>query len=315
MDKDKKPIKKPAKTTKKRAKKGPNQRLWQRSTILIILILVIGFGAVLARLAILTLVQGGELQERAVGQQLADTTLTAKRGTIFDANGNVLAESASVWQVVMAPINFKTDEQREAAARGLSEILGLEYENVLEKTKQKSYYSVVKRKIEVAERDKVLELMNRLSEDYNCGAVITLLDDYKRYYPHNELASCVIGFAGADEQGLEGIEVQYDDYLAGTPGRIVTAQDARGTDMPFAYEQNIAAKDGDNLFRNTSNTTPQVAPDAQVQQGMLEASNVNSVVEITKLIEVQRAYEGVSKMMDNTSELSRTAVDRLGKVN
>lgn len=75
------------------------------------------------------------------------------------------------------------------------------------------------------------------------------------------------------------------------------------------------AKDGDNLFRNTSNTTPQVAPDAQVQQGMLEASNVNSVVEITKLIEVQRAYEGVSKMMDNTSELSRTAVDRLGKVN
>ncbi len=75
------------------------------------------------------------------------------------------------------------------------------------------------------------------------------------------------------------------------------------------------AKDGDNLYRNTSNTTPQAAPDAQVQQGMLEASNVNSIVQITKLIEIQRAYEGVSKMMDNTSELSRTAVDRLGKVN
>ncbi len=274
MDKDKKPIKKPAQTTKKRAKKGPNQRLWQRSTILIILILVIGFGAVLARLAILTLVQGGELQERAVGQQLADTTLTAKRGTIFDANGNVLAESASVWQVVMAPINFKTDEQREAAARGLSEILGLEYENVLEKTKQKSYYSVVKRKIEVAERDKVLELMNRLSEDYNCGAVITLLDDYKRYYPHNELASCVIGFAGADEQGLEGIEVQYDDYLAGTPGRIVTAQDARGTDMPFAYEQNIASKDGDNLYL-TLDSNVQAICEKYMAQGVADNNVLN----------------------------------------
>lgn len=75
------------------------------------------------------------------------------------------------------------------------------------------------------------------------------------------------------------------------------------------------AKDGDNLYRNTANTTPQPVTDAQIQQGMLEASNVNSVIEITKLIEVQRAYEGVAKMMDNTSELSRTAVERLGKVN
>lgn len=75
------------------------------------------------------------------------------------------------------------------------------------------------------------------------------------------------------------------------------------------------AKDGDNLYRNTANTTLQPAPDAVVHQGMLEASNVQPVIEITKLIEIQRAYEGVAKMMDNTSELSRTAVERLGKVN
>lgn len=75
------------------------------------------------------------------------------------------------------------------------------------------------------------------------------------------------------------------------------------------------AKDGDNLYRNTTNTTPQQAQDARVHQGMLESSNVQPVIEITKLIEIQRAYEGVAKMMDNTAELSRTAVDRLGKVN
>lgn len=75
------------------------------------------------------------------------------------------------------------------------------------------------------------------------------------------------------------------------------------------------AKDGDNLYRNTTNTTLQAAPDAFVHQGMLEASNVQPVIEITKLIEVQRAYEGIAKMMDNTSELSRTAVERLGKTN
>lgn len=75
------------------------------------------------------------------------------------------------------------------------------------------------------------------------------------------------------------------------------------------------AKDGDNLYRNTTNTNPQPVTDAKIEQGMLEASNVNSVTEITKLIEIQRAYEGVAKMMDNTSELSRTAVERLGKIN
>jgi flagellar basal-body rod protein FlgF len=72
-------------------------------------------------------------------------------------------------------------------------------------------------------------------------------------------------------------------------------------------------KDGDNLYRNTTNDTPQAAPDAKVHQGMLEASNVQSITQITKLIEVSRAYESVAKMMDQTAELSRSAVERLGK--
>jgi len=75
------------------------------------------------------------------------------------------------------------------------------------------------------------------------------------------------------------------------------------------------AKDGDNLYRNTANTTLQPVTDAQIHQGMLESSNVQPVIEITKLIEIQRAYEGVAKMMDNTAELSRSAVERLGKAN
>ena len=277
MAESKKPLKKQTQTTGKRAQKGPNQRLRQRAAILIIIILVVGFGAVLTRLSLLTLVQGRELQERAVDQQLADVTLTAKRGTIFDANGNVLAESASVWQVVMAPVNFKTDDQREAAARGLSDILKLDYENVLEKTKTKSFYSVVKRKIEAEERDKVLELMNRLSEDYDCGNVISLLDDYKRYYPQNDLASCVIGFAGADEQGLEGVEFQYDSYLAGTPGRIVTAQNARGTNMPFSYEQNIDSKDGNNVYLTIDQRIQEIC-EKYMAQGVLENNVLNKGV-------------------------------------
>ena len=101
---------------KKRAEKGPNQRLRQRTAVLIIAILVLGFGAALVRLSFLTLVQGSSLQEAAVSQMLRDTKINAKRGTIYDAKGKVLAESASAWQVVLAPINFETDQQREAAA-------------------------------------------------------------------------------------------------------------------------------------------------------------------------------------------------------
>ena len=190
---------------------------------------MLGFGAAVLRLTYLTTVQSSELQESAVDLQLADTTVSAKRGTIYDANGNVLAESASVWQVVMSPVNFKNDKQRQAAAKGLSEIFDLEYNDVLDDTKQQSHYVVVKRRIESDEREKVLGLIDTLKKDYSCSGVIQLLDDYKRYYPKNSLASSVIGFTGSDDQGLEGIEYEYDSYLSGTPGRIITAQNARGT--------------------------------------------------------------------------------------
>ena len=110
-DTKKKPTDAPNK--KKRAENGPNQRMRQRTAVLIILILVVGFGAALLRLSFLTMIQGSELQEKAVDQQLNDTVLTAKRGSIYDSQGTVLAESASVWQVVLAPIMFENDKQRE----------------------------------------------------------------------------------------------------------------------------------------------------------------------------------------------------------
>lgn len=258
----------------KKAAKGPNQRLRQRTAILIIMILIIGFGAAIARLGFLTIVQGSSLQEAAVGQQLKDTTIPAKRGTIYDANGKVLAESASVWQVVMSPIYFENDEQRRAAAEGLSEILELDYDNVYEKTTQESYYVVVKRKIEVEARDKVLELIDKLSTEYDCGSVVQLLDDYKRYYPQNDLASCVIGFTGSDEQGLEGVEFQYDEYLSGTPGRIITAKNARGTDMPFQYEQSVEAEDGNNIYLTIDETVQSIC-EKYMKQGIADNNVLN----------------------------------------
>lgn len=262
---------------KKRAEKGPAQRLRQRTAILILLILVLGFGAAVLRLTYLTTVQSSELQESAVDLQLADTTVSAKRGTIYDANGNVLAESASVWQVVMSPINFKNDKQRQAAAKGLSEIFDLEYNDVLEDTKQQSHYVVVKRRIESDEREKVLELVDTLKKNYKCAGVIQLLDDYKRYYPKNSLASSVIGFTGSDDQGLEGVEYEYDSYLSGIPGRIITAQNARGIDMPFQYEQNVESEDGNNVYLTIDETIQSIC-EKYMQKGVEDNNVLNKGV-------------------------------------
>lgn len=263
--------------SKKRAEKGPAQRLRQRTAILILLILVLGFGAAVLRLTYLTTIQSSELQESAVDLQLADTTVSAKRGTIYDANGNVLAESASVWQVVMSPVNFKNDKQRQAAAKGLSEIFDLEYNDVLDDTKQQSHYVVVKRRIESDEREKVLELIDTLKKDYSCSGVIQLLDDYKRYYPKNSLASSVIGFTGSDDQGLEGIEYEYDSYLSGTPGRIITAQNARGTDMPFRYEQNVESEDGNKVYLTIDETIQSIC-EKYMQKGVEDNNVLNKGV-------------------------------------
>lgn len=233
---------------------GANQRLRQRTVWLLIIILVFGFGAVISRLAYLQLIKGEQLQQKAVEQQLTDTTISAKRGTIYDRNGKILAQSASVWQVVLSPANFETDEQREYVATRLSEILDVDKETVLEQTRENSYYSVVKRKIESEEQQQVLELQNDVEDKFGLSSVIALLDDYKRYYPYSDLASSVIGFTGSDDQGLAGVEYQYDEYLTGTVGRLVTATNANGTIMPFDYSQNVEAVDGNSLVLTIDET-------------------------------------------------------------
>ncbi len=259
----------------KKYKKGFSQTLRSRTAILIVIILVIGFGAAILRLGYLSTVKSAYLQEKAVDQQLGDTVLSAKRGTIYDSNGKVLAKSASVWKVVLAPAYFQDDEQRAYVAQGLSEILDLEYEDVYEKTKKQSYYVILKRKIETEEREKILEFVDQLTEKYSkLGSAIVLFDDYKRYYPYGELASSVIGFTGSDDQGLEGIEYQYDDYLTGTTGRLVTAQNAAQTEMPFQYEQSVDAQDGYDITLTIDETIQSIA-EKYMKQGLVDNNVVN----------------------------------------
>lgn len=234
-----------------------SQKMRKRTVWVMIIILVIGFGAVITRLAYLQLIKGESLQRLAVEQQLSDTTVDAKRGTIYDKSGKILAQSASVWQLIMAPIYFTSDEQREFVASELSTILNLDKAELLEDTKEESFYINVKRKVESEEKDKIVELQKQIEDKYGIINVLSLIDDYKRYYPYNDLASCVIGFAGDDGQGLAGIEYQYNDYLSGVPGRIVASQIsniADKIDMPFEANQSVDAQNGNSLVLTIDET-------------------------------------------------------------
>lgn len=256
------------------AKKGPTVMIWRRSLIVLLVILIAGFGSVAARLLYLQTYMAPELQKRAVNQQLADTTISAKRGSIYDRNGKVLAQSATVWKIVIAPINLETDEERHIVANGLAKILELDADELYKKTLKKSYYVEVKRQVETEVREKVLEFASEIKDDYGITQAIDTVEDFKRSYPLNEFAGSVLGFVGSDSQGLEGLEAQYDEYLTGKPGRIITAQNAIGTNMPYQYQQKIEAQDGYNLTLTLDETIQRIM-EKYVKQAIVENKVAN----------------------------------------
>lgn len=246
---------------------GSNRTIISRSKKWLVVLLLVGFGLAIGRLFYFSIIKGDELQKKAYSLQLRDTTISAKRGSIYDTNGKTLAQSATVWQVVLAPAYFKTDEQRTYVAQKLAEILDLNQNDVYEKTKENNYYSVVKRKVETAEKEKVLKLSKELAKKYDLGNVIELIEDYKRYYPYGDFASTIIGFTGMDGVGREGIEYQYDTQLTGVPGRVITAKDVHGTEMPYKYEQKIDAQDGNNITLTIDETIQHIM-EKYLQQGI-----------------------------------------------
>lgn len=222
--------------------KGTTIRMWHRTTFVLMVLVIIGFGAIIFSLAKLQLVEGESLSTRAIDQQLKNTSISAQRGTIYDCNMKPLAQSATVWKVVLEPA-FITDENRDLIATGLAKILGMDKADIVERSKKKTYYDELKRKVETDVKDEVL----KFKQDNNIGNGIRLIEDYKRYYPYGAFASTVLGFTGTDSQGLAGVEQEYDSYLTGVSGKLVTAKNAIGTDMPFQYEQKVDAQNGDSL--------------------------------------------------------------------
>ena len=197
----------------------------------------------IGRLGYIQLIDGKNLSTLAYEQQTLDRYINPKRGTIYDRNGTILAQSSTVETVTVNPGNIKK-EDKEMVAKKLSEIFDLDYETVLKKVTKRSSIETIAKKVEKSKADELREWM----DEKNITTGINVDEDTKRYYPNNNLAAQIMGFCGSDNQGLDGIEAKYDKILSGTKGAIKRHTDAKGGEIGEEGETYIAAVDGDDLI-------------------------------------------------------------------
>ncbi len=271
--------------------KGPGKEMQRRMAALAAVACTIGFSAVVVRLLWMQVYQYDYYNTKANSLQTRDTILQPKRGTIYDSNMTELAVSASTERVEIYPRQFESsdntntkvlkisvEEQQERVAQLLSDVLGVDYDTVLQKAQKTSQgglsvaYGVEK---EVADqlRAKISEAKTAYDEDtkrieandgqgtysdeaFVYSGLIGFVDDYRRYYPMGSFASQVIGFMNESETptGQSGIELQYESELAGSSGRVVRAANSAGGNLPVEAEQYVPAQDGNSIVLTIDST-------------------------------------------------------------
>lgn len=261
---------------RKRSKSTTNLQNKRRMLFFLVCFFLVTI-ALVVRLGYIQLVKGEEYRKQAMENWSRDITISAKRGTIYDAKGKKLAVSInsntvtcfpadvkkSVKPVIdntddeddglittilkklnktmfmeeetaaeQIPVNTKTPEE---TAQILSEILEMDYEEVLKKITSNYNYVVLKKWITDEQAQKIRE--QELSG-------INIIEDNKRVYPYRNFAPYVLGFTNIDQDGLYGVEATYNDYLTGIPGRTVVNTDAYGRELPFGYNEYYESQDG-----------------------------------------------------------------------
>ncbi len=262
-------------------KKLSSMTMMQRLVFVVCPVLMIVVVYVAANLFNWSIVRGEEMEGRAARQQLSDSVIKANRGTIYDTNMNVLAQSATAWNIIIDPktIDQELDKKiaatpedetpidknayKQQMASDLAGVLGLETDYVLEQLgyTTKSYRKIADR----VDRTAVNALDALLDEKKYVG--ITEEVSTKRYYPYSTLASSVIGFCNSEDTGIYGLEAQYDDVLSGTDGRMITAQDALQDALPTTYEKTYDAIDGYSIV-TTIDTVIQQYIESELQSAV-----------------------------------------------
>ena len=228
-------------------------RVIQSRTFVLMLIMGIGMFIVLFfKLYSLQITRHEELQSKAVSQQTRSSVVTANRGTIYDASGNILAISSTAETIFLSPkeINDALNDgenpvawTKEILAGALAKILDISEEGILKKmARSDSMYEVLKYRVDEDIADQVRQYIND-----NKVKGVFLTTDAKRYYPYSDLAAQVIGFVGVDYTGLFGLEAEYDKELQGQSGLVVTAKANQQNDLLYEYSQYFDPENGDEL--------------------------------------------------------------------
>ena len=234
--------------------------------------------AVIVRLFVVSVVDNSKYEGMANNYHFGTMTLSANRGAIYDANGTALAWSATVYNIYIDPTLYReemksiedaNDKKKSAAEEEnetadnlvdvdqlktsitnfLSEKLGLKTEEVEASFEKDGRYYVLQTQVEKNVTDEITAYFEKLNLSF-IGTEATT----RRYYPQNELAAAVIGFTNGDGDGQYGLEYQYDDYLSGVDGRVISAQAANGEEMPYRYSTTYDAEDGDSLYLTLDTT-------------------------------------------------------------
>lgn len=244
----------------KKKSKSKNDNIWCNLRLVLTgIIVTLGFFIVVGHLIILQFVEGKEWAEKAYNQQVKKQILSPNRGTIFDAKGEVLAQSIPVDTVSVNPgkITYANNKKvpDEVVAEGMANIFNITYEEIIEKLSTNRSVVIIEKKVE---KDKI-DSLGKWMSDNSITAGINIDEDSKRYYPYNDMASNLIGFCGTDNNGQTGIEERLNDILTGTAGKVVRTTDLRGNAISDEDEQYVASENGSNIYLTIDATIQSIA--------------------------------------------------------
>ena len=228
----------------------------KKKTIFMVCIVAVLLALLVLRVAYWQIIRGDELSSKAKAQQQGSSIVTASRGDIYDRNGKVLAESATVNTLICNPKDIEADGDSEVIAARLAPVLNMDQNEILKIITKNSRYQVIKKRLTNEQTEAVKKL-----RDSDVDATIAKAfkgvyfeNDSKRYYPFN-VAPHILGFTGYDNNGLQGIELTFDDELMGRNGSIETNQSAKGTTLKDQQNEYLnSSQNGDDVVLTIDET-------------------------------------------------------------
>lgn len=243
--------------------KGENLTKHRKNIAVLWLFIAIAVTGLLGRLAFLMILRSEHYSQMALELHQRERSIKAARGRILDVKGNVIADNRTVCTV---SVIYNQVKNREKVIEELSSLLEIDLETVRKKVEKRSVREIIKMNVDKETGDAVRRL--KLPG-------VKVDEDYKRYYPYGSLASKVLGFTGGDNQGVIGLEVEYDDYLKGINGKILTMTDARGVEMENGAEDRLEPVAGNDLRLTLDMEIQQYAQ--QLAYQTLEKKNAKKV--------------------------------------